>query len=158
MDKSTETRRGMLLVDIVNKLNNVAMAMPTIDGHFWVERDGEKIDPYFPEYDVIKAVHKGVGWVYLPADKLTQRMMISIVESIIKKEFETVEEYLFFSNELLRERAFGFGQCHKNSFVEINNNGGTLVFGSYGILREDGSIFYEYGGVDYKGVKAFITK
>ena len=44
--------------EIIHKFNRTTMAMPTIDGHFWVERDGKKIDPYFEEYDAVKRVHK----------------------------------------------------------------------------------------------------
>jgi hypothetical protein len=29
----------------------IQMKFPIIDGHFWVERDGRIIDPYFLEYD-----------------------------------------------------------------------------------------------------------
>ena len=139
---------------IIHKLNNVTLGMPTIDGHFWVERDGKKIDPYFEHYDMVKRVHKGKRWVYLPADELTQRMMIAIFDKVIKKEFETIEEYLAFS--IKYGGKFGEGYCHKNALLEIEENGGTLVFGSYGVQRKDGSIFYEYGGEDYKNVKAFI--
>ena len=141
--------------EIIHKLNRTTMAMPTIDGHFWVERDGKKIDPYFEEYDMVKRVRKGKRWVYLPADELTQRMMIAIFDKLIKKEFSTVAEYLHYSK--VYGIKFGFGYCHKNSLLEIEERGGTLVFGSYGVQREDGSIFYEYGGEDYKNVKAFIN-
>lgn len=142
--------------EIVTKLNNVTLGLPTIDGHFWVERDGKKIDPYFEEYDVVKRVHHGKRWVYLPADELTQRMMIAIFDKVIKKEFATIEEYLIYTHEYNGVQGFGFGYCHKNALAEIVGSGGTLVFGSYGVQRKDGSIFYEYGGEDYKNVKAFI--
>ena len=144
----------LIHAEIIGKLNRVTLGMPTIDGHFWVERDGKRIDENFPHYDLVKRVHKGKRWVYLPADELTQRMMISIFDKVIKKEFATVKDYLMYS--VACGAKFGFGSCHKNALLEIEKNGGTLAFGSYGVQRKDGSIFYEYGGEDYKNVKAFI--
>jgi hypothetical protein len=140
--------------EIIAKLNAITLGVPIIDGHFWVERDDKQIDPHFAEYDMVKAVHKGKRWVYLPADELTQRMMISIFEKVVKKEFATTSEYLHYTK--VYGGQFGFGYCYKNALLEIEENGGKLVFGSYGIQRKDGSIFYEYGGEDYKNVKAFI--
>ena len=142
--------------EIITKLNKVTLATPVIDGHFWVERDGEKIDQHFKEYDAIRRIHNGIRWVYLPADELTQKIMISIFDKVIKKEFSTIEEYLFYTYKYKGMEGFVFGDCHRNALAEIMCSGGKLVFGSYGVQKKDGSIFYEYGGEDYNGVKSFI--
>ena len=33
------------------------IGFPTIDGHFWIERDGKIVDIEFKEYDFIKSIH-----------------------------------------------------------------------------------------------------
>ena len=32
-----------------------------MDGHFWIVRNGEIIDPYFEEYDMVKVINKLEG-------------------------------------------------------------------------------------------------
>ena len=56
------------------------IGFPTIDGHFWIERDGKIVDIEFKEYDLIKTIHNlADGMVYKEADTLTQTVMIEKV-------------------------------------------------------------------------------
>ena len=56
------------------------IGFPTIDGHFWIERDGKIVDIEFKEYDFIKTIHNlADGMVYKEADTLTQTVMIEKV-------------------------------------------------------------------------------
>ena len=34
----------------------MTIGFPTIDGHFWIERDGKIVDIEFKEYDLIKTM------------------------------------------------------------------------------------------------------
>ena len=42
------------LLPVAVKVSRIVHSVPKIDGHFWVERNGKIIDPYFKEYDLIK--------------------------------------------------------------------------------------------------------
>ena len=140
---------------VVRKLVRVKRVCPRIDGHFWVERDGEIIDPHFPEYDFIKSFHRGVKFVYHPADKNTQLMMTTIFFKKIMTQYDTIEEYVedYIKVAGTTKR---HNQCIINALIERNENGGQLVFGSWGIERADGSKFWEFGGDDWVGVKKFL--
>jgi hypothetical protein len=142
---------------IAVKVSKIIHAIPKLDGHFWVMRDGKVIDPHFKEYDFIKAVHKGVKYVYQPADAMTQRMMIAIHQKVVKQEYATIGEfvadYIKISGE---EPVCAF--CLFNALIEIETNGGELVFGSWGVERKDGSKFWEFGGDGWTGVSAFFKE
>ena len=116
-------------------------SFPIIDGHFWVVRDDKIIDPDFDEYHLIKEIQGCVGKrVYLPADDLVQR--------IIKRKFESmisVEECGTMFSQYFRGRP-QMNSCFQNACMEINRNGGELVFGSMGWKKRSGGIHYEFGG------------
>jgi len=117
---------------------------PNFDGHFWVERNGEIIDPYFKEYDMYKSRWNCVGEViHLPASDLVQKVMI--------KKFKTVDEIMDVDDEffLMFFREPGIGQCFQKSRLEILKNGGKLVFGSMGWKISSGGIHYEFGGENW---------
>jgi hypothetical protein len=140
---------------IAVKVSKIIHAIPKLDGHFWVMRDGKIIDPHFKEYDFIKSVHNGKKFIYQPADAMTQRMMIAIHHKVVKQDYATISEfvadYVKISGE---EPVCAF--CLFNALMEIEKNGGELVFGSWGIERKDGSKFWEFGGEDWTGVSAFF--
>lgn len=142
---------------IAEKVMRIIHAIPKLDGHFWVVRDGKIIDPHFPQYDVIRSVHKGKKFIYHPADAMTQRMMIAIHQKVVKQDYATTSEfitdYIKISGE---EPVCAF--CLFNALIEIEKNGGELVFGSWGVERKDGSKFWEFGGEDYIGVSAFFKE
>jgi hypothetical protein len=48
--------------------------------------------------------------------------------------------------------------CFFNAVMEQNRNGGEIVFGSMGWLRDDDTEFYEYGGKEFKVVADFTGK
>lgn len=115
------------------------------DGHFWVERDGKIIDPWFPQYEMIAKIH----------NCLPQRHYLKcpdpLVGLVFKAKFEKTVPYYHSLPPL-------FGFCIANALNEIHRNGGILVFGSMGFERPDGTVWWEYGGEDYKTVNQFINK
>jgi hypothetical protein len=118
---------------------------PVIDGHFWVERDGKVIDPYFEEYDKIKKFWGCVGdAVYQPADDLTQQVILRKFEKIL-----TVKQTGISMKTMGGlKRAY---DCWGNASLEIVENGGTIVFGSMGWKKKKtGTIHYEFGGDGWK--------
>jgi len=135
--------------------------MLPIDGHFWVVRDGEIVDSNFPEYDLVRKIHKcePETIVYLPAPKQTQDIMIQMFKSAVKKIFqkddwtELMKEVLFITHLAGIDKP-QFDHCFQNAIIEIHYNGGELVFGSMGFKKTDG-IWWEYGGEDYTTVKHF---
>ena len=144
-------------IKIVEKVCKVLDKNPSIDGHMWVVRDDKIFDPHFIEYDILKKYHKGKKFIYYPADKTTQNVMIAIITKIILTEYPTVNEFLV-DYKIFTENRKLHGYCMFNALMEIETNGGQLIFGSWGFLRADGTKFYEYGGEDYHGVNAFLKK
>jgi len=124
-----------------------------IDGHFWVEKDGKIIDPYFKEYDYLKNYHNGTSITYLPAPELIQNVMIKKLEKLILKHFTNYNLFLNRINFVFPKLQFGF--CQINTHINYNKYGGKIVFGSLGIIKQDNSIWYEYGGKDWT-VKQFL--
>lgn len=117
------------------------------DGHFWVERDGQIIDPWFNEYDFVISVHgclKERRYLKCPND---------LVGRVLLRMFERSEFY-----SLLMANTPYFNNCIANSLKEIEQNGGTLVFGSLGFARKDGSVHWEFGGESWCTVKDFLKK
>lgn len=120
------------------------MAYPQMDGHFWIERDGKIIDPYFKDYDIIKSYNKCVGDViHLPAPDLVQKIMI--------KKFRSAEEIVklddaFFLRFFPKPR---INMCWQNAKLELIKNGGKLIFGSMGWKKKSGEIHYEFGGENW---------
>lgn len=140
------------------------MILPTIDGHFWVVRDGKIIDPHFPEYDLIckiRSCDPKADKSYIPAPEMTQKIMIDMFKKCFKKHLkgDTIEEL---SKELLiisgDYKKPVVSCCFQNSLMEIAKNGGQLIFGSLGFkyAKKDG-YFYEFGGEDYKTIKQFLV-
>ena len=135
---------------------------PVVDGHFWVVRDGQIIDPFFDEYKDICAFNK-CDWKessHLPAPEITQKIMIGMFKkgldkSIGEKPFEEqISEFANLSRKIIEKPVFG--KCFQNCLLEISDNGGDLVFGSLGwkIYGTD-KYFYEYGGEDWKTIRDF---
>lgn len=123
------------------------LPMPLIDGHFWVERDGSKIDTMFKQYRVLCQARdctiRDIKYIEAPVE--TQQIMFKILEKSI---YHTLIDNRDYS---------GFGYCYLNAIREIRKNGGRLVFGSLGFKYiNKGGYFYEYGGENYKTVKDFM--
>ncbi len=117
---------------------------PNFDGHFWVERNGEIIDPFFEEYGRIKVVRKCVGKaIYLPASDL--------VQTIMTKKMKTVDDINGIDDKFFRMfyNKVGMNRCWQNARLEILKNGGKLVFGSMGWKISSGGIHYEFGGENW---------
>ena len=144
------------------EMGNFNSIFPVVDGHFWVVRDGQIIDPFFDEYKDICAFNK-CDWKessHLPAPEITQKIMIGMFKkgldkSIGEKPFEEqISEFANLSRKISEKPAFG--KCFQNCLLEISDNGGDLVFGSLGwkIYGTD-KYFYEYGGEDWKTIRDF---
>ena len=135
---------------------------PIIDAHFWVERDGVIIDPYFQTYDQSKKFwNLSNEQVYLEADQSIQRIMIEIHTRVLKKVFikndlqEALQEHAEFCIKYDTDKPQP-NRCWRNVCLEVYKNGGQIKFGSMGWKRENSNdVFYEYGGVNWK-IKDFI--
>ena len=132
----------------------------TFDGHYWVVRDGEIIDPMFPYYEDSKALYGLKGKrIYLPADDLTQR----VFKRLLNTHIEQFEEEGY---QVVNDWEIAPGGCGINAYVEQQLRGGEIVFGSMGWKRKNGNgIHYEYGGEGwnvadfmYKGSDRMIRK
>jgi len=141
------------------------MNFPTIDGHFWVEREGEIIDPHFNTYDTICRIRNcdpKQPKSYLPAPEMTQTIIKCMFLKILKKLFgDKPQEEIFAEFRDITKRHMGLKPrpdcCFQNCLIEIAERGGTLVFGSLGFkYKGKDGYFYEYGGEDYKTIKSFV--
>lgn len=115
-----------------------------IDGHFWVERDGKIIDPHFEMYDVMCKTKEADPQKkrYIPASDI-------IRDKILKKlGYEKVRLKVEWKPQP--------AHCLLNSFSEAQFRGGKIVFGSMGFERPDGSVYWAFGGENYKIVKHFL--
>lgn len=137
--------------------------LPSIDGHFWIERDGVIVDWDLPYYNKIKRDWKLEGdMIHLEADPVTQRLMIDIFKNRTMKILDVTEwddcvPVIAFMLSLNNDYTVP-NRCWQNCIGEISRRGGELKFGSMGWKRRDGNgIHYEYGGVNYKCVKDFIV-
>ncbi len=115
----------------------------SLDGHFWVERNGVIIDPHFQEYDMIGSIRDCDARVkdYVEAPLFTQVLMY------------------FYAEKNFKNRPAGFGHCYSNAVKELQREpGGRMVFGSMGFkLNNKDEYFYEYGGKDWKTLNQFIN-
>ena len=126
-----------------------------MDGHFWIMRDGEIIDPYFKEYDMVKVINNLEGdRKYLPAEELIQKVM--------KKKYIASVENTLKDDMLMMSMALEIGArcncCPTNAVVEQITNGGEIVFGSMGWKRKNRKgIHYEFGGENWT-ISQFLNK
>ena len=110
-----------------------------IDGHFWVEKDGEIIDPYFKQYKIIAMIHDchSDEIAYKGAPLLTQVWMAGCAGGMLWE-------------------GRGFGCCFKNALEIQSKLGGRLVFGSMGFKKKNAPGYHwEYGGPDWKTTADF---
>jgi hypothetical protein len=138
------------------------MELPTIDGHFWIVRDGKIIDWEFDNYKIIRMVHNcNEEKDYLPAPDMTQKIMIAMFNKVITNTFnkpwdEALKKFYEISLKINRTKP-ECNRCYQNCLMEIYENGGELVFGSLGFKKKNSNDYwYEYGGKEYKTVKDFI--
>lgn len=139
----------------MSAINAKMIGFPTIDGHFWLERNGKVVDIEFKDYDYIKKVHNCKdGMVYKEADEMTQKIMIKIFEKCLYSICKDRETFKAIS----KKAGVGamFRCCFQNSMLAFQE-GDLLKFGSMGWNKRNGSgVWWEFGGEDWKGVKAFL--
>ena len=139
-----------------SKMTSKTYNFPTIDGHFWVERDGKIIDDDFKTHAYIKNVNKCSGdKMYKEADALTQKVIISMFNRALASHGMTHQQFRDFSISV------GFTEprensCFQNSVMRLKD-GDVLKFGSMGWKRNNSvEIYYEFGGDDWVGAKRFL--
>jgi hypothetical protein len=104
-----------------------------------VEREGEIIDPWFQRYErVVSIRNTKTERVYLPAPEKTQVVWLDLLKRCATKS-----------------PTIAFGYCPNNAQLEVDANGGRVVFGSMGFQREDGSVWWEYGSPQLKKPEDF---
>ena len=151
------------------------MEYPTIDGHFWVVRDGKIIDPVFNGYKYVCKVHDAdvTTLSHIPAPMMTQKIMINIFTKVMENVlwsdncFDKVYNCFdkgdncfdkFYKMSMITKNSTPeWNRCWQNCLIEIYENGGEIVFGSLGFkYKNKEGFWYEYGGEDYKTIKDFI--
>jgi len=151
------------------------MMMPTFDGHFWVEKDGQIMDFDFSDDDEYIRVANNTTKEkkYHEAPEIVQKIFIGMVEKSLSFELQKMKiikksRYMCFNYEDLVEKASKsddkkeleefkpqFECCYLNAYKNWKENGGRLVFGSQGYVKKDGSVWWEYGNPGWKTVKKF---
>jgi hypothetical protein len=133
-----------------------AQPFPTIDGHFWIERNGEIIDDDFKEYEFIKRAQGCSGEKkYKEADALTQ--------VIITKMFDRALASQGLDHAKFREFCLMYGLdkprvncCFQNCVLRFQE-GDTIKFGSMGWRKlYTNETHWEFGGEDWVGAKRFL--
>jgi len=158
-----------------------ALNLPSIDGHFWVERDGEIVDWTYEKFN------EHLSELYGCSDFLTMRLEAppetsKIIIEIFKKRAMTAlnttsweDTVKHFYDNFIEYRTPTQGRCFENCIIEIYKNGGELKFGSWGLEifhegtdEDDGAVcpcgkcdgideHWEYGGYAYKTVSDFLN-
>lgn len=92
-----------------NSLASFIGQFPLIDGHFWIVRDSEIIDFDFPnEYNFMKQFHGLTDkQAYKEADKMTQQIMLSIME----KKLDQIKNYVEFLRTHKNDISFNLLIC-----------------------------------------------
>jgi hypothetical protein len=112
-----------------------------IYGHYWVERDGKIIDPWFKQYKYITRVQGTTQeQAYEEADK---ELMLTVTIKALKY-YSEVKVPLLQSIYGDISKLMMFGECFLNAISEVRERGGTLKFGKMGFKRADGSVWWEY--------------
>jgi len=129
---------------------------PTIDGHFWVVRNGQIIDTDFKEYNSVKMINGcSGGMVYKEADKITQKIMTAMFMKCLESMGFDMESFKRFSVENKRASP-RFNSCFQNCLTTYQE-GDEIKFGSMGWkYLNNCRVWWEYGGEDWAGVKAFL--
>jgi hypothetical protein len=130
------------------------MEFPTIDGHFWIVRNGEILDIEFQEYSYIKKVRNcDDGMVYKEADAVTQMCMINIWEKCLTSQ--GLDKYSF--KYKVPSGYFPQMCCCFQNCMMMWEKGDVLKFGSMGWKKKNRTdTWWEFGGENYIGVKAFL--
>lgn len=148
--------KGFSVSNPVATTTTMAQQFPTIDGHFWIERDGEIIDDDFIEYDYIKHVQKCSGKkIYKEADALTQTIITKMFNRVLESHGFNYEKFRAFSKKHGLDKS-EVNCCFQNSIYKLRE-GDVLKFGSMGWKRQNApDIYWEFGGEDWVGAKRFL--
>ena len=129
---------------------------PQIDGHFWLERGGIIIDHDFDGYNHIKRVRKCSGpMIHHETDELTQKLMIKLFMTRFLAMGFTAHNFKE-EMDVIAEGALPAQNCCFQNCMYAYKHGDVIKFGSAGWAMRDGQVFYEFGGKDWTGLKAFL--
>ena len=144
------TPENQMFAKFMNELSNTP-----IDGHFWIQlENGEIIDPHFENYDLLKIFHKAKNITRLPASPLVQQIMIKKLDKIILNYFPNYEVFISTISAILSKPQYGY--CQLNAYINMKKYPGSkIVFGSWGLVKNDNSVFWEFGGENWT-IKQFL--
>jgi hypothetical protein len=149
----------------------------TINGHFWVERDGKVIDTSITTsgfkkneadrnkialtfgmtmgVDVKKLISGFTEgeYVYVEAPPITQKIMVASIMSPFIKVFNGNVDFALECLSTITYRPKN-ACCNMNALMEQLNNGGVIKFGSLG-YKVFGMTDWCYGDEKYKTIKEF---
>lgn len=163
---------------MMNDACDTKVDLGTINGHFWVERDGNVIDPTLTTggfarsqeqrntmaLDFAKTLNAKRGkmalalatkseYIYVEAPPLTQNILVATIYAPYKKAFNGNLEFAMEAFEAY-DYIPKYGCCNANALMEQRKNGGVIKFGSLG-FKCLGVIDWVYGDEKYKTVKDY---
>ena len=112
----------------------------SLDGHFWVVRDGKIIDPEFNHYRHIGDYTKKY---YKEAPLAKQKLVIEVVYRTFEEKMGYKRDSEEWSDYLLEHTAVQ-GACFHNAISEIYKNGGELKFGCLGLYFKNGNTLRQF--------------
>lgn len=149
--------------------------LPSVDGHFWIERDGKIIDWVFIPFNEKLSEYYGASdrAIYLKAPEDTQKILIELYKRRAMKALGTTtwkDTLQMFYEKHPEHHQPKQACCFENCMIELYKNGGELRFGSWGLLLEDRNSqkcpcgkcdgvreHWEFGGASYKTSRDFLN-
>ena len=121
-----------------------------MDIHVWCEHNGHIIDPYFEDYDMIREIRKCHGIQHHKEQPEHRGLIMPTIRAIIKV---TKQQNGVTTEEILSEYAAKpqYGYCFLNAYAYAHahrndpNGAPRLCIGKMGWVRDDGSIWWEFG-------------
>jgi hypothetical protein len=150
----------------------------TINGHFWVERDGKVVDTTLntkgfkknetnrnqialrfgatmgANLEKMMDGFKNPEYVYVEAPPITQQIMIKSILSPFQKVFNGNMDYAMECLSAIDAYKPQYGCCNMNAIIEQLKDGGKIKFGSLG-YKVFGVTDWIYGNEIYKTIKEF---
>jgi len=126
-----------------------------INGHFWVERNDEKIDTWWREYDekiqfvnssyIKKKLITNKNLIYVEcSNPLTNKLIFAKLNKAVSSITGDYETSLQLLCECYDKPIHNM--CLFNALIESTKNGGKMKFGSLGIKTDDNRITFWFSG------------
>jgi hypothetical protein len=140
------------------------MRLPKNKGHFWVERNGEIIDPEFPQYRRLRRKFNADPEIhcYLRAYPKVEEAIIRLYRRITLKAFDCEKwddmmvEFILVAKMTGNADAPIFNKSFTNAIQEVYHNGGEIRFGSMGFKKKDGTYHWYYADDQCKDMADFL--